>query len=140
MNYTRVALAALGATVAYFAAGFALFTLPAMRNEFAKYPAIYRSQEAIKSVFPMGMLATFLGIVALVLLYARSVDGAAGLTGGVRFGALVAFFYLCTFVLHNHVNLRIGWELTLRQSFAYFLEWLLVGMVIGLIYRPASLR
>ena len=36
MSYTRIALAALGAFVAYFALGGLFFNLPAMRNEFLK--------------------------------------------------------------------------------------------------------
>jgi hypothetical protein len=34
--------------------------------------------------------------------------------------------------------LNIGWKLTLEQAVAYFFEWLLVGIVIGLIYRPLA--
>jgi hypothetical protein len=35
------------------------------------------------------------------------------------------------------VNLNIGWKLTVEQSVAYFIQWVVVGIVIGLIYRPA---
>jgi hypothetical protein len=31
----------------------------------------------------------------------------------------------------------MGWKLTAEQSVAYFIEWLVVGIVIGVIYRPA---
>lgn len=40
--------------------------------------------------------------------------------------------------MHNSVNLQIGFKLTLQQSVAYFVEWMATGIVIGLIYRPAS--
>jgi hypothetical protein len=33
--------------------------------------------------------------------------------------------------------LNIGWKLTVEQSVAYFIQWVVVGIVIGLIYRPA---
>jgi hypothetical protein len=47
LNYARIALAVLGATVAYFVLGFALFAaLPAMKSEFMKYPNVYRSHDA----------------------------------------------------------------------------------------------
>jgi hypothetical protein len=42
-----------------------------------------------------------------------------------------------SFVMHNYVNLNIGWKLTAEQAIAYFVEWLAVGIVIGTIYRPA---
>jgi hypothetical protein len=38
MNYARLALATLGATVAYFALGGVFFTLSPLRNEFSNYP------------------------------------------------------------------------------------------------------
>jgi hypothetical protein len=51
MNYGRVLLAATGAFFAYFAIGFLVFgLLPLVREEFAKYPAIYRTQDSMKSV------------------------------------------------------------------------------------------
>jgi hypothetical protein len=40
-------------------------------------------------------------------------------------------------VVHNYVNLQIGAKLTMLQAIAYFIEWVIVGIVIGLIYRPA---
>jgi hypothetical protein len=46
-------------------------------------------------------------------------------------------FALGSFVVHNYVNLNIGLRLTLQQAAAYFVEWVVVGVVIGLIYRPA---
>jgi hypothetical protein len=40
-------------------------------------------------------------------------------------------------VVHNYVNLNIGLKLTIQQSIAYFVQWVIVGIVIALIYRPA---
>jgi hypothetical protein len=41
-------------------------------------------------------------------------------------------------VLHNYVNLNIGLKLALMQAAAYFLQWTIVGIVIGLIYKPLA--
>jgi hypothetical protein len=41
-------------------------------------------------------------------------------------------------VLHNYVNLNIGLKLALGQAAAYFFQWTIVGIVIGLIYRPLT--
>ncbi len=79
-----------------------------------------------------------LSMLALALLYALLYQGGSGLVQGLRFGALIAAFALGSFVLHNHVNLNIGLRLTLSQAVAYSLEWLVVGAVIGLIYRAPS--
>jgi uncharacterized membrane protein len=70
------------------------------------------------------------------VIYAMLYRGGSGLAEGARFGTLVGIFAICSFVIHNYVNLNIGLKLTLQQSVAYFIEWLFVGMVIGLIYRP----
>jgi hypothetical protein len=137
LNTTRIALAAAGAFVAYFALGGLFFgLLPSLRNEFLKYPAVYRSQEGIKAVMPAGMLGMLLAMVVLAVLYAMLYKGGSGLAEGARFGALIAVFSVCTFVLHNYVNLNIGLALTLQQAVAYSVEWIAVGVVIGLIYRP----
>jgi hypothetical protein len=141
MNFTRIALAAVGGFVAYFILGGLAFGLfPSLRNEFLKYPAIYRSQEAMKSVMPGGMAAMFVGIAMLAVLYAMLYRGRSGLAEGARsgaiFGVLIGVFAICAFVVHNYVNLQIGLKLTAQQAVAYFVEWVVTCMVIGLIYRP----
>ena len=136
MNYSRLVLAAFSATVAYFAFGFLVFTLPPIVAEFRKYPAVYRSAEGIQRVFPIGLAATFIAILVLVVVYAK--QGARGAAEGTRFGMLVGIFAVCAFVLHNYVNLNIGMKLTLGQAVAYFIEWTIVGIVIGLIYKPSA--
>lgn len=138
MNLTRVALASVAAFVAYFAVGGVLFgLLPWMRNEYLKYPNIYRSQEGIKSTMPVGMAFMFLAMVVLAVLYAMLYQGGSGLTEGARFGTLIGVFAIGSFVVHNYVNLQIGVKLTVQQGMAYFVEWVIVGLVIGLVYRPA---
>jgi hypothetical protein len=138
MNITRIALAALGGFVAYFVLGGLAFALLPLRDEFLKYPAVYRSKEGQMSHMPAGMLAMFLAILALAVIYAMLYRGGSGLAAGALFGALIGVFFLGTFVVHNYVNLNIGLKLTLQQGAAYFIEWTVTGMVIGLIYRPLA--
>jgi hypothetical protein len=141
MNLARIAFAAIGAFVAYFAlGGFMFMVLPTLKNQYMKYPAVYRSQEGIKSVMPAGMVAMLVAMVVLAVLYAMLYQGGSGLTEGARFGALMGVFAICAFVVHSWVNLNIGLALTMQQAVAYFIEWLAVGIVIGLIYRPAVMH
>ena len=138
MNFLRIVLAAIGAVVAYMALGFVLFGLiPSLKTEFLKYPAVYRDQQGQMSHMPVGMAAMFLSMLTLAVLYALVYQGGSGIVEGARFGALIGLFAIGSFVLHNYVNLNIGLKLTLQQSAAYFVEWLVVGIVIGLIYRPS---
>jgi len=140
MNYSRLALSAVGATVAYFALGFLLFALSPLRNEFLKYAALYRSEEGIKSVMPIGMAAMFIAMLVLAVIYSLAYRGGSGFVEGTRFGVLVGVFAVCSFVIHNYVNLNIGLKLTLGQAVAYFAEWTVVGIVVGLIYKPVGMR
>jgi hypothetical protein len=138
MNYGRLALAALGAFGAYFAIGFLTFTWAPMVEEFRKYPAVYRNQEAMAGVMPAGMLAMLVAMLMMAALYAMTPAGGRGAAAGARFGALIGVFAVCAFVVHNYVNLNIGWTLTVYQAAAYFVEWMVCGLVIGLIYRPST--
>ena len=136
INYMRVLLAAAGGFIAYFAFGFLVFgALPLLREEYAKYPAVYRNQDGIKRVMPIGIAAMFVAILVLAGLYAMSYQPGYGPVEGVRFGLLIGLFAVCSFVLHNHVNLNVGWVLTWKQAIAYFVEWTIVGAAIGWIYE-----
>jgi len=88
---------------------------------------------------PVGMFAMLLSIAVLAVLYALLYRGGSGVAEGARFGALIGLFAVGSFVLHNYVNLNIGGRLTAGQAIAYFFQWTIVGIVIGLIYRPAAL-
>ncbi|MGA7079659.1 MAG: hypothetical protein WBQ43_17565 [Terriglobales bacterium] len=143
MNLARIALASVGGFVAYMAFGGLAFGLvPSLKNEFLKYTAVYRTKEGQLSHMAPGMVAMLLAMVALAVLYSMLYQGDSGVAEGARsgaiFGALIGLFAIGAFVVHNYVNLNIGLKLTLQQSVAYFLEWLVTGIVIGLIYRPTT--
>jgi hypothetical protein len=137
MNLTRIFLAVIGAFVAYMALGFAVLGLfPSLKTEFLKYPAVYRDEKGQMSHMAVAMPAMLLSIFVLTVLYSFVYQGGSGFFEGTRFGALIGLFAIGSFVLHNYANLNIGLKLTLQQCVIYFLEWLFVGIVIGLIYRP----
>jgi len=134
----RIALAALGGFAAYFIlGGLAFGLLPSLRSEFLKYPAVYRSQQGQMSHMPAGMAAMFVAILALAVIYALLYQSGSGVAEGVRlgslFGALIGVDSVCTLMVHNYVNLNIELKLTLQQAAAYFVEWTVTGIVIGLI-------
>ena len=135
MNLTRIALAALAALVAYFVVGGIFFAIPAMSTEFSKFPAVFRSGDALNSVMAVGVLGILLAIGAATVIFARMHPAGAGIGAGVRFGVLLAVFMLGSFVLHNHMLLNIGWRQSALQGIAYSAEWIVVGIVISLVYR-----
>jgi hypothetical protein len=138
MNYVSLGLAALGATVAYFAFGFlVMWLVPALINESRKYPAVFRPVEEMKTVMPIGLVATYVAILVVALIFALiHHHGGSGVMEGAHFGMLIGIFVVCAFVLHNYVNLKIGLKLALWQAVVYFVQWTIVGIVIGLIYKP----
>jgi len=139
MNYSSLALAALGGTVASFAFGGLLFFLaPGLIKEAHKYPDVFRPTEQMKTVMPVGIVATFASILIVAILFTMIHPGGSGIAEGARFGVLIGIFVVCGFVLHNYVNLNIGLKLALGQAAAYFVQWTIIGIVIGLIYRPLT--
>src|SRR5579871_1012929 len=140
VNYARIALASLGAMLAYFVYGFAMFAAwPSMKTEFLKYPNVYRPKDEMMKVMPYGMIAIFIAIVVVTILYAKINTAGGGIASGVYFGALIGLFSVCTFAIHNYINLNIGLTLTVYQSIAYFIQWVIVGGAVGLIYKPSEI-
>ena len=138
MSYSRLGLAALGGTVASFAFGFlVLWLVPALLEEGHKYPAVFRPKEEMMTVMPVGIVATFISILVVAIIFAMIHQGESGPTEGARLGVLIGIFAVCS-VLHNYMNLNIGLKLALGQAVAYFVQWTIVGIVIGLIYKPIS--
>jgi hypothetical protein len=139
MNYSRLGLAALGGMVASFAFGFlVMWLVPALFEEGRKYPAVFRPKDEMMTMMPVGLVATFISILVVAIIFAMIHQGGPGTTEGVRFGVLIGIFVVCASVLHNYVNLNIGRKLALMQAAAYFLQWTIVGIVIGLIYKPIA--
>ena len=138
MNYSSLALAALGGTVASFAFGFlVLWLVPALIKEGHKYPAVFRPKEEMMTVMPIGMVTTFMSILVVAIILAMTHQVGSGTREGARLGVLIGIFAVCN-VLHNYVNLNIGLKLALGQAAAYFAQWTVVGIVIGLIYKPLA--
>ena len=136
MNYSHVALASLGAMVAYVVYGSVMFAAwPSMKTEFLKYPNVYRPKDEMMKLMPYGMIAILISIVVVAILYAKIHPVGGGIVAGASLGALIGVFMVCVFTIHNHVNLNIGVKLTVYQSIAYFFQWVVVGTAIGLVYR-----
>jgi archaellum biogenesis protein FlaJ (TadC family) len=138
VNYARIALAFLGASVAYFVSGFIMFAaLPAMKSEFMKYPNVYRSHDSMMKLMPYSMVTILISIFVVAVLYAKLYPAGGNITSGVYLGVLIGIFSVCTFVIHDYVTLNIGLTLALYQGITYFIQWVIAGAAIGLIYKPS---
>jgi hypothetical protein len=90
------------------------------------------------TVMPIGFVPTFMANRVAAVIFAMIHQGGSGITEGARFGVLIGIFVVCAFVLHNYVNLNIGLKLALGQAVAYFVQWAVIGIVNGLIYKPLA--
>lgn len=133
MNYSRLALAAAAATIADFGYGFVVYG-NLLTSSFLAQPAIYRSAEAQMANMPLGAAGILLAIIAATMLFAAS--GFRGLGGGLGFGLLLAVFAIGSGVVVNFATINMTEDHASRMMLASLGEWLVVGAVIGLIYRP----
>jgi hypothetical protein len=142
MNYLRLGLAAISALVASFAVGFLIMGLaPALLEEAHKYPSVFRPKEEMFKVMPVGIGGHFIAILIVAIIFAMIHRGRSGVTygatNGALLGVLIGIFVLCT-ELQNFANFNIGLNLALGRAAAYFVQWTVIGIVIGLIYKPLS--
>ena len=137
MNYARIAVAGVAGTVVFFICGYLVFGLLIARY-YAPYPGVYRSVDAIQPYVPVGIVSTFIAMLVLAAIYAKGYEGGTGLLEGSRFGLLVGIFVVCAFVGDEYVTLNIGRKLALAMAAGRLVEWIVVGVTIGLVYKPAT--
>ena len=139
MNYSSLGLAALGGTVASFAFGFLVFWLvPALINEAPQVPGRIPTQGRNDGCYANWIGRNFHSDPGCRHNFRNDTSGRIGHYEGARFGVLIGIFVVCASVLHNYVNLNIGLKLALGQAVAYFVQWTIIGIVIGLIYKPLA--
>ena len=137
MNYARLALAAVAATIFDAVYGFLVYGM-LLAPEFGRYPGVYRSNEAGMAFLPLMFAGLFIAIVAVAVIYAKGYEGGSGAAEGARFGFLLGVFVVFAFVAVNYAVLEVGRKIAVMTAAAAFVEWLAIGLVIGLVYRPAS--
>jgi hypothetical protein len=137
MNYRRIALAGIAATIVYFLVGGLVFG-KLIAHYYAPYPSVYRSAEMVQTHIPIGLSSTFLAILVLAAIYAVGYKGGAGWEEGFRFGLLIGIFYTCAVVGDEYVTLNIGRELAIAMALGSMFGWVIVGTTIGLVYKPLA--
>ena len=137
MNYARLVLAAVAATVFDAVYGFLVYGM-LLAPEFARYPGVYRSNEAGQAFLPLMFGGLFIAIAAAAIIYAKGYEGGSGVAEGARFGALLGVFVVFAFAAVDYAVLNIGRRLAVMTAAAGFVEWLVIGVIIGLVYKPAK--
>src|SRR2546423_12376874 len=91
MNYGRIAIAGIAATVAYFLYGFLVEGL-LIRKDFAPYTALYRSAESAMRHMPLGFAGVLVAVFVAAVVFAEGYEGGSGGGEGGRIGLLPRIF------------------------------------------------
>ena len=137
MNYGRLALAAVAATVVDGVYGFIVYG-NILSGEFARYPAIYRSSETQTQFLPLMFAGILFAMLVASYLYAKGYEGGNGLQEGMRFGVLIGLVMVGYVAGVNNAIMNIGRRMAAAYALAGLVEWVVVGMVIGFIYHPVA--
>ena len=136
MNYGRLVLPAVAATVVDAIYGFLVYGL-LLAGDFAMFPGVYRPADVGMAYLPLMFAFLFVALLVVAMIFAKGYEGGSGVAEGVRFGALLGIFVAMAFSVVNYATLNIGRMHSLRMAIAGFVEWTLIGVVIGVVYKPA---
>lgn len=137
MNYSRIALAAVAAWIVFFVVG-GIVSGKLAASYYSPYTAVYRSRDAIMSRFPVGIAGMLMAMLVVAAMYAKGYEGGPGWKEGLRFGLLVGLFVVGAVVGDEYVTLNIGGKLALVMAAGRLFSWMIVGMTIGLVYKPVA--
>ena len=138
MNYTRLGLAAVAATVVDAVYGYTVYG-NIISSEFAKYPLIYRSNESQTAFLPLMFVGLLFAMLIASYLYAKGYEGGNGLQEGMRFGVLIGLLMVGYAANVNYAIMNIGKRMAVYYALASLVEWVVVGIVIGSVYRRGPL-
>ncbi len=135
MNYARIVAGTVAATVVFFIYGFLVHGM-LIAKDYLPYPTgVYRSGEDAQSHMLVGLAGIFAAILVFAVIYARLYKS-GGAVEGARLGLLFGIFMVGAFVAVNYGTINISGKLALELAISAPIEWTLVGVVIGLIYKP----
>jgi hypothetical protein len=135
MNYARLAAAAAAAWIVDGLYGFVVYG-NLLNAEFGKYPGVFRPLEAMNAKMPFLFAGLLITMIVATYIYAKGYEGGAGFPEGARFGVLLGLF-MVGLSLGNYAVFNIGSRLAGAMAVAGLVEWTIVGIVIGLVYRPS---
>lgn len=136
MNFSRLALAAVAAAVVDMVYGFFVYGM-VLASQFGQYPGVFRPSDDT-SHMPALFGGILLAMFAAAYMYGKGYEGRSGVEEGARFGAVIGVFVIGYGALVNFAILNVGLRLTISMAIAGLVEWLILGVVIGLVYKPAT--
>src|SRR5215467_15874649 len=109
-----------------------------LKDVYAQTPNLWRSQSEMMSLFHWIIIGQALIVFSFVMIYASGFAG-GGITAGIRLGLLLEI---------AGIGMRLGFyavqpipgKLILYGSIGGIIEMVIVGAMIGAIYKPGSAR
>ena len=136
MSLRRIAVPAVVAWLVDNVFGYVVFGVM-LQNEFAQYPAVFRSFEAVSSMMPLMIASSLIGFVAVAYIFAKGHDGGSGIKEGFWFGVVLGSVMVFLVGLPSYVIYNVGQKLAAEMVVCMFVEFLIDGIVLGLVYKPA---
>jgi hypothetical protein len=107
-----------------------------LKDVYAETPNLWRSQSEMMSLFHWIIIGQALVVFAFVMIYASGFAG-GGVTAGIKLGVLLEI---------AAIGMRLGFysvqpipgKLILYGSIGGLVEMIIVGAMVGAIYKPAS--
>jgi hypothetical protein len=134
MNYSRLAIAAVVGTIVYFAWGY-LIEGWLIRDHFIPSQSIYRDSVTMQKYMPLGLFCSFVAIFVMAVVYAKS---GRAVPSGALFGLLFGIFAACIHPISNYVTMNLDTRLGVETTASCIVQWTLVGITIGFLYKPRS--
>jgi hypothetical protein len=137
MNWKRFVTAFIAAYVFIFFWGWLLNSL-VLRDVYAQTPNLWRTRSEMLSLFHWIIIGQALIVFSFVMIYASGFSG-GGVKAGIRLGILLEI---------AAIGMRIGFyavqpipgNLIFYGSVSGLIEMIIVGAIVGAIYKPAPAR
>ena len=137
MNWKRFFIAFVAAYIFIFFWGWLLNGV-VLKDVYALTPNLWRSQTEMMSLFHWIIIGQALIVFSFVMIYASGFAG-GGVTAGIRLGVLLEI---------AAIGMRLGFyavqpipgKLIFYGSLSGLIEMIIVGAMVGAIYKPARLR
>ena len=135
MNMSRVAAAAVVAWVVDGLYGFVVYG-QALQSEFNRYPGVFRSTQTVMGNMPLMFAGMLIAFFALAYIFARGHEGGNGVAEGIRFGIVFGILMFGLISVGNYCVLNIGRKIAVEMAVAGFVESIIIGATLGLVYQP----
>ena len=108
-----------------------------LKDAYQATAAIWRPQAEMMRLMPLGWLTTLFISFILVYIYHRGYEGRGKpVVEGVRFGFWIGLFMGVPASVWTYIMVPMPANLALSWFFISMVDFLVAGLIIGLIYRP----